>query len=92
MTFMTLKAGSSSSLTDQVKQVLEVVGTALRSVSSNRRKQALHSPCSPDYCRSSVLAVCRAAAHLYHIKIKWHSAMRETVRGPRASRVLEFVR
>ena len=43
LTFITLKVGSSSSLPDQVKQILEVVGTALRSVSSNRRKQALHS-------------------------------------------------
>lgn len=43
MTFITLKAGTSSSLPDQVKQILEVVGTALRSVSSNRRTQALHS-------------------------------------------------
>ena len=43
LTFLTLKAGLSSSLPDQVKQILEVVGTALRSVSSNRRKQALHS-------------------------------------------------
>jgi hypothetical protein len=30
-------------LLDQVKQILEVVGTALRSVSSTRRKQALHN-------------------------------------------------
>ena len=35
----TLTAGLNSSLPDQVKQVLEVVGTALRSVSSTRRKQ-----------------------------------------------------
>ncbi|KAN0124028.1 RNA12 domain containing protein [Russula decolorans] len=35
------KAGLSSSLPDQVKQILEVVGTALRSVSSARRKQVL---------------------------------------------------
>ncbi|KAI0306739.1 RNA12 protein-domain-containing protein [Multifurca ochricompacta] len=37
------KAGLSSSLPDQVKQILEIVGTALRSVSSARRKQAHHS-------------------------------------------------
>ena len=43
LTFITLKAGLSSSLPDQVKQILEVVGTALRSVSSNRRKQVLRS-------------------------------------------------
>jgi hypothetical protein len=43
LTLITLKAGLSSSLPDQVKQILEVVGTALRSVSSNLRKQALHS-------------------------------------------------
>ncbi|KAH9966490.1 RNA12 protein-domain-containing protein [Russula dissimulans] len=36
------KAGLNSSLPDQVKQVLEVVGTALRSVSSTRRKQVRH--------------------------------------------------
>ncbi|KAH9997539.1 exonuclease [Russula vinacea] len=37
------KVGVSSSLPDQVKQILEVVGTALRSVSSTRKKQALYS-------------------------------------------------
>jgi hypothetical protein len=42
-TFIILTAGLSSSLPDQVKQILEVVGTALRSVSSTRRKQALRS-------------------------------------------------
>ena len=42
-TFLTLIAGLSSSLPDQVKQVLEVVGTALRSVASARRKQLLRS-------------------------------------------------
>jgi hypothetical protein len=41
LTFLTLIAGLSSSLPDQVKQILEVVGTALRSVSSARRKQVL---------------------------------------------------
>ena len=41
-TFLTLIVGLSSSLPDQVKQILEVVGTALRSVSSARRKQALY--------------------------------------------------
>ena len=40
---MTLTVGVSSSLPDQVKQILEVVGTALRSVSSTRKKQALYS-------------------------------------------------
>ncbi len=40
---LTLTAGLSSSLPDQVKQILEVVGTALRSVSSSRRKQLLRS-------------------------------------------------
>ena len=40
---LTLIAGLSSSLPDQVKQILEVVGTALRSVSSARRKQVLRS-------------------------------------------------
>jgi len=39
----------------------------------------------PDYCRSSVLAVCRAAGHSYQ-GIKWHSATWGTVRGPRAPR------
>ena len=39
----------------------------------------------PDYCRSSVLAVCRAAGHSYQ-EIKWHSATWGTVRGPRAPR------
>ena len=43
LTFITLIAGLSSSLPDQVKQILEVVGTALRSVSSARRKQVLRS-------------------------------------------------
>ena len=43
LTSLTLIAGLSSSLPDQVKQILEVVGTALRSVSSTRRKQALRS-------------------------------------------------
>jgi hypothetical protein len=42
-TFLILTAGLSSSLPDQVKEILEVVGTALRSVSSARRKQALYS-------------------------------------------------
>jgi hypothetical protein len=42
LTLVTLTAGLSSSLSDQVKQILEVVGTALRSVSSTLRKQALH--------------------------------------------------
>ncbi|KAI0005857.1 RNA12 protein-domain-containing protein [Russula compacta] len=37
------KAGLVSALPDQVKQILEVVGTALRSVSSTRRKQVLQS-------------------------------------------------
>jgi RNA12 protein len=37
-----LTAGLSSSLLDQVKQILEVVGTALRAVSSARHKEALH--------------------------------------------------
>ncbi|KAI9509964.1 RNA12 protein-domain-containing protein [Russula earlei] len=41
--FIGQKAGLSSSLPDQVKQVLEVVGTALRSVSSTLRKQVLHN-------------------------------------------------
>lgn len=41
-TFLTLIVGLSSSLPDQVKQILEVVGTALRSISSARRKQALY--------------------------------------------------
>lgn len=35
-------AGLSTSLPDQVRQILEVVGTALRSVSSTRNKQAHH--------------------------------------------------
>jgi hypothetical protein len=43
LTFLTLIAGLSSSLPDQVKEILEVVGTALRSVSSARRKQVLRS-------------------------------------------------
>ncbi|KAI0273842.1 RNA12 protein-domain-containing protein [Gloeopeniophorella convolvens] len=37
------KAGLSSSLQDQVKQILEVVGTALRTVSATRRRQAKHN-------------------------------------------------
>ena len=41
-TFLILIVGLSSSLPDQVKQILEVVGTALRSVSFARRKQALY--------------------------------------------------
>jgi RNA12 protein len=41
--FIALAAGLSSSLLDQVKQILEVVGTALYSVSSGRRKEALQS-------------------------------------------------
>ncbi len=40
---LTLIAGLSSSLPDQVKQILEVVGTALHSVSSAQRKQVLRS-------------------------------------------------
>ena len=43
LTFLPLIAGLSSSLPDQVRQILEVVGTALRSVSSSRRKQVLRS-------------------------------------------------
>lgn len=43
LTPLTLIAGLSSSLPDQVKEILEVVGTALRSVSSARRKQVLRS-------------------------------------------------
>jgi hypothetical protein len=41
-TFLTLIAGLSSSLPDQVTQILEVVGTALRSVSSALRKQVIY--------------------------------------------------
>jgi hypothetical protein len=40
---LTLTVGVSPSLPDQVKQILEVVGTALRSVSSAGKKQALYS-------------------------------------------------
>lgn len=43
MIFIAVTASLSSSLLDQVKQILEVVGTALRSVSAACRKQALHS-------------------------------------------------
>jgi hypothetical protein len=35
-------AGLSTSLPDQVRQILEVVGTALHSISSSRNKQARH--------------------------------------------------
>lgn len=40
--FTALTASLSSSLLDQVNQILEVVGTALRSVSSSCRKEVLH--------------------------------------------------
>lgn len=43
MTFLTVIAGLSSSLPDHVKEILEVVGTALRSVSSARRKEVLRN-------------------------------------------------
>lgn len=42
-------------------------------------------PHFPGYCRGSILAVCRGAAHPYQ-EIKWYSATWETAPGPRAPR------
>ncbi|KAH9981472.1 RNA12 protein-domain-containing protein [Lactifluus volemus] len=53
------KASLSSSLLDQVNQILEVVGTALRSVSSACRKEVLHKHESAIRAEEEVLDTAR---------------------------------
>jgi hypothetical protein len=57
--FISRTASLSSSLLDQVNQILEVVGTALRSVSSACRKEVLHKHESAIRAEDEVLDTAR---------------------------------